>query len=706
MKTAAGGWADMDIDIFQIPGILKRRWLILALCTLLCLGAALLFAATLKPSFSSYTQILLDPKALSADTADNRAVAASQPDPASIDSQIYVVQSSAVLGEVIRDLDLTRDPALYKPKPGAAATDEEVMAATMAGLLKRMKVERQGQSLIMAITVDHPVAQSAATIANRIAAIYLKQVDEARNDAARRASNAFQAQASELRDRVLKAEMAVEQFKSDNGLASTADKGLVIDQQLAGLNDQLIAARGAEEQQRAIYEQTRNLTLQAIEAGAIPEAVQSTSIGLLRDRYVQLLDRQAEATTNLGANHPQLRAINSQVASMRTALQQELDRVRQSMKANFDRASANTKALSDRLDSLTRSSFDSGEKQIKLRQLESEADAVRTIYKAFLNRAEELGQQQTTAINNSRVITEAVPTPKSVTVLRLMIVLAALLFGLALGSVLAVLRELASAGRQPQPDIVFTQPSSAAPGNDISRLTARIIPVLADARTPPTSARSRFGWLLRPLSSRTGDEAASLQDSEARMRHASATISRFLLDCAQESPRLTIVFLASGRPAMTASFIGDVIQRLTDREHSLLYAAGHFASRTYRGRHPALAEAQAEPGQDAPPLSGLLKYERFGPARIPPGEMDGRPSFARYLARNGVGLDADFILVNACGTEAETCLAELAPQADLILLLTDDESEAPLADMQARLGSATDRLMGRILLDSSAGGHT
>src|SRR5690606_29939993 len=124
-------------------------------------------------------------------------------------------------------------------------------------------------------------------------------------------STAFQTQADELRDRVLKAEIAVEQFKAENGLATTGGTGLVVDQQLAGLNQQLITARGLEEQQQTIYEQAQRLTMDALKTGGIPEALQSQTIGLLRDRYVQLLDRQTQLETNLGANHPQLRAIRS-----------------------------------------------------------------------------------------------------------------------------------------------------------------------------------------------------------------------------------------------------------------------------------------------------------------------------------------------------------------------------------------------------------
>ncbi|MUO81684.1 hypothetical protein GOZ78_22575 [Agrobacterium vitis] len=725
----------MDIDIFQIPGILRRRWYYLAFFAALFAGLALLYALSLKPVYVSSTQILLDPRGLSATSNDSRQpTAAVQSDPASLDSQIYVVLSSAVLGEVVNRLDLTKDPYLYAGKPDSAASLAEVMAATIGGLVRHVKVEREGQSFIMSITVEHRIAKTAADIANMIATVYLKQVDEARSDAARRASAAFQAQASELRDRVLKAERAVEEFRSANGLASTGVTGLVIDQQLAGLNQQLIAARGAEEQQQAIYQQTRNLTVAAVENGNIPEAVQSTTVGLLRDRYVQLQDRQAEASANLGGNHPQLKAINSQVASMRQAIQQELDRVRQSMKLNYDRAVANRKALETQLQSLTKTSFDSGARQITLRQLESEAEAIRTIYKAFLNRAEELSQEQTISINNSRVITEAVATAKSVTTLKVMILAAAILFGLAFGSTLAVVLELLSRKDIDAPRQDRIVPVAATPTNSEPQLappvaSSRHIALIADA-TEPKRPRSRnpfsfitaFGRrLVSPLVPASNPANTQQPAAGGAWSHAVANTAGFLIECGEGYADLTVLFVAAGRPVASA-FIGDVAQKLVDRDRGVLLANGtmldhRLAIRSHRktNARPSLAQALQQPDLEDAPLSHILRYERIAlphnqPARPAAGASAAsvRPTYSRFVEQS-LQAETDFTLINACGAGfnasgagSEQHLTALAAEADVILVLTTAQDEtAALDELLIRMGEDAERVVGRIVLETA-----
>lgn len=732
----------MDIDIFEIPRILRRRWYYLAACALVFAALASVYALSLKPSYSSTAQILLDPRSLSTSSSDSRqSGAATQVDPASLDSQIYVVLSSAVLNEVITRLNLTQDAFFIAPKTAATLGPDAVMDATMGALLKHIKVERQGQSLIMTITVDHPVAKSAADIANMVANVYLKQVDEARADAARRASNAFQAQASELRDRVRQAETAVEEFKSANGLATTGETGLVIDQQLAGLNQQLIAARGTEEQQQSIYDQTRNLTVTAVQSGGIPEAVQSSTMGLLRDRYVQLLDRQAEAETSLGANHPQLKAIRSQVASMQQAIQQELDRLRQAMKISYERAVANRKALEQRLKTLTQSSFDSGARQIKMRQLESEAESVRTIYKAFLNRAEELSQEQTISINNSRVITPAIPVIKSVTTLKILILLAAMLFGLAVGSVLAILREFMSPTpipanqqqpvetHQAEPVIAPAAPAPFVPNNAASathsdtaaqRLSLHDITILADATQKEKLPRRGPLWFFKALRHRlmspisTADNPAFLRGkTAASYDHAVASTTGFLLECGLSRPRLNVVFIAAGAPA-ASTFIADVVQKLIDRDRGVLFAAGPLQSLRPAARstgRPSLATVLHHmDGDDAPyaPLPQTIRYQRLS---LPRAQFEqshdpssySRPTYARFVQKSQNQL-TDFIVINACGTELERHLTAIAVDADMIVLLTTADDKIVAADFNRtleQLGDDANKILGRVLLEAA-----
>ena len=661
----------MDIDIFQLPGILRRRLHYVILTVIVCLALAFGYILRLTPLYTSSTELLLDPKGLLTGGADPVNVTAPAPqDQSAVDSQIYVMQSRATLEEVAEKLGLAND-TFFAAATKKAKNDRDRLMAVVTLLKKHVTIERAGQSLVFSISAEHPNAATAADIANSVAAVYLRQLDEARASAARRASSSFQLQASELRDRVLKAELAVEKFKAENGLISTGQQGLVIDQQVAGLNQQLIDARATEERQRTIYEQAKKLTIDAIESGAIPEVLQSTSIGLLRDRYVNLLDRRSQLATSLGANHPQIRAINSQIANMQSAIEQELGRVRQSMKSSYERAVADAKALTAQLEKMSATSFDSSAAQIKMRQLESEADAVRTLYKAFLSRAEELGQQQSVNTDNSRVITAAVPMPKSSTVLKVVILAAAGLFGFVLGSALAVLRELL-APRAPSAE-------------SLNRRAG--FPVLARIRMPHRQTKTTLLRRLPFMGGADEEPPLPLGENHPAIRALAGQFAERLRD---QTPAM--VLFSTPRPMREATgIVADTVQALLDLGYDVLYAPGDLAERSQQpvrlGR-PSLRGALERDRDDTGPFGDLLRYDLLR-----------APGVSGRTGRDDGG--ARFVIVNACGTQAADFLPSLMSHANALVPIIDVREREPedLAGYVDALGS-TPEIVGMVVVEA------
>ena len=432
----------MGIDIFQLPAILLKRWLYIVVTMLLCIALAAGFALLRKPVYMATTDILIDPQGLSASPPDPRVGTPSGQDEAALASQIFIVQSREVLNPVVDELKLMADRFL---NPSGVADKEKAQISVAGALKKNMLVEREGQSFVLSLTVKHRDAAMAAKIANTIASVYLRRLHEARADASERASGAFELQARDLAEKLRRAEEELAKFKEANNLVSTGpQQNLIIDQQVEGVNRQLIVARADLELKRASYDQVKSLTLGSIQAGAIPEALTSTSLSAMRSRYADLAARADQLATTLGANHPQLRAARSQAAGLRQEMEQELTRIRESMKGALERAEANTAALQRRLDALSVSSLDTSEAGIRARELQSEVDALTTLYKTLLTRASELGQRDSMNVNNSRVISKATPGGGTSFLIKLIIVAAGALFGIAFGSGLAVLREIVS----------------------------------------------------------------------------------------------------------------------------------------------------------------------------------------------------------------------------------------------------------------------
>lgn len=632
------------MDVFQLPGILRKRWLYVLVPMLAFIGLAAAYVVVVKPTVPVTAEIFLDTQGLVAEQSDLvPQIAAQNQDSAILESQIYVMQSSEILSDVVDKLDLTNDPFLYRGK----LPKDLAKAATIAAVQKHLTIERAGQSFILEMTFKHVDPAKGAEIANTIASVYLKKIHEARSDASNRASGAFEMQATALAARVRKAETELEAFKASHDLVSTGQQGgLVIDQQVEGVNKQLIAARTDLGIKRASYEQARSLTAGSVMDGAIPEALASTALGSMRARYADLVANMNQLSSALGANHPQMKAAGSQVAAMRQSIEQEIARIRQSLQGGMERSEASVKSLENRLTELTKSSLDTSEAGIKARELQSEVDTLRALYKAFLSRSQELGQRDTVNINNSRIISKAIGVGSSSMLAKLMIVIAATLFGIAAGSGLAVLRELV--GR------MLTRP--AAEGVDV------------EDETKATRL------------------AAANQPRVAPMRGVSNAVDK-LLEMHRPSETSTIILLSPDNDNSSPNILPQIANALYRHSKDVLYSSGEGAGISDRNES---ADAV---------LGDILKFIRLSPTPSRVTDRSG-PTFRNFAHRHK---KADYVIIDARGDAAKRYLTELLAEANGILVLADDRNGQKKIDSFVKsLDPFKDRMLGTLITGSAA----
>lgn len=680
----------MDIDIFQLPGILKRRAHYVVLTVLACLLLAMAFLATQKPYYRSTAEVLLDlnrGSVVGNGGSTGGQVSAQQ----SVGSQIYVLQSRDVLREVVKNLNLTDDPYLAATGGGLrqrlfGGTPPEANAdrtdAVVDALTKNLTVEQAGESLVLTVTMKHRDSEMAAKIANAVVEAYLNSSDQSQTDAGQRTSAALQAQTEALRRRLLDALAVAEKFRTENGLISTGQQGLVTDQQLAGLNQQLLAARQIAEQQKAIADQANQLNISNVETGAIAEALQSATLTDLRSRYAQLLDRQAELATSLGSEHPQMRAVRSQIATMRTTIENELQRIRKTAAANADRAKANLDSLQTRFDAQAGMNSEEGKARIKLAQLESEAASINAVYQSFLTRSEELGRQQDIGKGNSRVISAAIPSSTPVQAPKGLVLIAALLFGTAAGSVLAVLRDAISGAVRSERELMV---ATGAP------MLATVERMVEDGK-PGWRQRLAQAFRLR----RAGDPPSRVKGKLvpelglARVNH--------VLGLRRADGLPTVVTVVAADPTQISErAAAGIAHQLHGLGEDVYLFDGRLKPET--GARQRDIRGAGDPA-DQHPLKDVLVYERVGNSSKRSGAL---LSLASELERS-TAKTTPFFIVDACGTEAQELLPVLLKYADGIIVQSEIGSthKNDLALLISEIEPWRDKLIGNILVGKKA----
>ncbi len=672
----------MDIDIFQLPGILRRRWVYPAASTALCGVLALGVAFVQTPTYKATTALILDPAALQTPASDPIAAgSAGLAAQATTDSQLYVMQSAEVLGAVVDKLNLQNDPWIAPPRSGGllshifgakVLTEAERRREAMDALGDDLLVQRADQSLVFAITAKHPNAKIAADIANATADAYLGQIDKSRSGSAQRIGSSLKDQADALAAKLQKAQSDVEAYKAAHGLYSTPTGGLVADQQLEALNQQLAAAKTRVEQQKTIYDQAQKITMADIQVGAIPEALQSNALVSLRTRYAQLLDSEAQLSANLGEQHPQLKAARAQAASMRASITAELDRIRASLKNNYQRATGDRDALQARYNDMQKAMAQTSDARTTLAQLQNEAQALKEMYQSTLARAEALGGKASTDPTTARVISAAVPPAKPSGAPKILILLAGLLFGAAAGSALAVLRELIS--------------RAGTPGGPNRRRSQT--DVVANTSEPPTTPSETVAFSPVVSKARAGgpvirtSPAAKAQQTE--IQRVAESIRRSFGESG--AAKAEILFYPASGVDNVDEVIREVAATLIDMGSIVLLSDGM----------EAVAEARA-------------RLVRRGPRVALAAPSDPTDASLRYRAAAGTSLirQADngpiLHLANGAGDAAIAMLPSIIDRADATFMVIG--ADTPADEIESLLDSLSQwdgKFLGAVVTEGRA----
>ncbi|MGL4637939.1 MAG: GumC family protein [Beijerinckiaceae bacterium] len=477
--------ANAGFGLADIPGALwRRKFLILTLPILFALAAAA-YTTLLRNQYFSAAQILVDPRELRVLATDvSPSGLNSDSITAYIESQSRIILSADMLKRIVDRERLTKDTEFASPSgvlarliPQSSGGDETLRVSEV--LRRKMSVRRGDRTFIIDVGVTTETPEKSARLANAFAAAFLEDQTNARSEQARRASTAITARLNELRDRVRKSEDAVESYKNQKNIVGASGK-LVTEEQLAAVNSQLAFARSRTADSKAKMEQIDSVRGQTLERGSIPEAVNSQTLGLLRQQLGEAQRRAVSLSTSLGPMHPEYLAAQSTLRDAQRAVGEEIGRIRTAAKAEFERSQSNEKTLAAQVDILKKQTLDGGRDNVELRERERELEANRGIYQAFLQRARETGEQERLDTSNARIITTAFPPLERVGPQRRLIVTVAALAGLMLGILIALVRAIMESG-------VFRKPDYS---QDVVANIEEPLPATQSAMTPSASAMS------------------------------------------------------------------------------------------------------------------------------------------------------------------------------------------------------------------------
>jgi polysaccharide biosynthesis transport protein len=306
------------MSLGQFLAILRARWR----------GAVLVFVVTLV---SSITVSMLLPKQY---TASASVVVDFKPDPVTamvygglpppglMGTQVEVLQSERVARRVIRNLKLADSPKVREQWLAATAGVGSIETWLLDAFQKRLEVKPSREAGVIGVSYKAPDPNFAAGVANAFVQAYLETSLALRVDPAKQYSSFFDSRAKEARETLEKVQTKLSAFQKAKGIVATDERFDVENARLNELSSQAVMLQAVTSEAGSRQVQARGAS-----ADKMQEVLNNTLIGTLRADMSRAEARLQELNARLGSDHPQVLEAKANIASLRSRVESETQRV-------------------------------------------------------------------------------------------------------------------------------------------------------------------------------------------------------------------------------------------------------------------------------------------------------------------------------------------------------------------------------------------
>ncbi|MEQ1941948.1 Wzz/FepE/Etk N-terminal domain-containing protein [Mesorhizobium sp. VNQ89] len=578
-ETMQGSFGS-EADLRKLIGMLRRRIRLIGVAILSAIVLCILLILALTPTYSSSTLIVVDPSSknlLDPSAANSNAMS----DDGRINSEVEIINSSAVLVDVIREKNLLDDPE-FAAKPGWRARLATLLKiedrrgvlspdARLQGTIKNFEesiaINRLPNTYLIEVRTMSEDASKAADLSNSIAASYITKQVASKVDATLSAKNVLTQRIQRASEALATTEDALEKFISEYLETQSAD----------GSSAEMSAIR---ERLKSEIDRRRSLQVNVDQVGldiqrgawaAVGTKLQSQAVSELAQQFATANARLANSSDD-----PNERIdLRAEISRLESELKSQSSSGLASAQRSVAESEAKVRSLQEEARKAILSSDLPTDVLARIYQLRQEADIARAQYQTLLSRLKDVEAQADLQVADSRIVSAALPsaTPSFPNIPIFLIV--AGFGGCALGIALALLYENIIGGFTSEEqvksnldlpvvitvphskggngldgasrpaDLLLTEPHSIY-AESIRRIALAIDMAKARSRSYPDKGRRAF--VVMVCSSVPGEGKTTLALSIARY-YAQSNKTTLLIDCDLRRPGIEA---ATGEQAETS----------------------------------------------------------------------------------------------------------------------------------------------------------
>ncbi len=419
-----------ELDLQELfRKLMRRKWVILGTVTTVMFLVAIILSQ-LIPRYTSVAYVEINPQ--QSRVVDFEAVLSGlSADSTTMETQIEVLRSRTLISRTVERLKLLRDPEfnIALQLPGAFATMKRDLRSYLAeewpavpffiandeganeqlseaerltndknrvvdSFLAKLTVNPKGRSRVIEIQFESENRRTAALAANTLADFYIVAQLQAKFEATKRAIDWLSDRVSELRQEVSESERAVEEFRQQSGLVRGQRDATLASEQLSALSTQYVKERATLAEANARLGQVEKLLKSPDGIESVSEVLTSPLITDLRQQEAQLGRQTAEFAAEFGERHPKMINARAQIRSLREKISIEVKNIVQRLRNEVAVSRARFSSLNAELNNHKIKMSQLETYQVRLRALEREATASRTLLENLLARSKETSSQQ------------------------------------------------------------------------------------------------------------------------------------------------------------------------------------------------------------------------------------------------------------------------------------------------------------------------
>ncbi|MCP6758088.1 MAG: polysaccharide biosynthesis tyrosine autokinase [Fischerella sp. CENA71] len=444
-----------EIDFQKYLLVLQRRWMTAVGIFGAVVTLALLYALSLKPTYTAQASLLIKTNRTSSLTGLGEDIGRLESlvrENSPVDTQAKIVTSVPVIQETITSLSLKND----KDEP-----------LTVEELLENLKVEGVKGTDVLEISYTDDSPQLAAKVINKIADNYIQQNIQANREEATSAGKFILQQLPKTEEAVQKAELALRRFKEKNKVIVLQEEATAAVNTISKLEEEIAAAQAqlvdANARLAKLQNQARVNTQEAVSAVDLSQVTGTQQV------LKELQEAQTELTvarTRYLPGHPAVSQLQEKVSALKNLLQQRVEQVggnnQQISTANLQMGEVRQKLIEDLANTdQERAGLEKRIADLKntwslykqrantlpqleqtQRELERKLKAAQTTYETLLTRLQEINVAENQNIGNARIISPAIVPEKPSGMRKVLIVFGGGILGILLGIIAALASDL------------------------------------------------------------------------------------------------------------------------------------------------------------------------------------------------------------------------------------------------------------------------